>query len=315
MAAQGDLFLLDESLYLRCSPEPSDIHLDIFSDPLFAIPADPNFEILDAVLSDDQATSQLDGLSLEPVEELAPPVHLGSSLPRDFAPGNGCGSDMGGCIGVKDEKLLGGMAPTSVPRSNGFMQRSMSSQSLGQLSAQHQHRQVGLFRPQLSSVFELPHVFEMKGKPGLGGSSMRRVCSAGDIQRINRMQMSPSAQENQGVEDIGFRVRPYSAEERKERINRYRNKRTQRNFNKKIKYACRKTLADRRPRVRGRFAKNEETDEIPKNPNDEDDDEEVYGFEEEDGKRAMGHRRGPCLGGGAMLTAVPIGPNYQFFGF
>ena len=30
------------------------------------------------------------------------------------------------------------------------------------------------------------------------------------------------------------------------------------------KYACRKTLADNRPRIRGRFARNEETGETPK---------------------------------------------------
>jgi hypothetical protein len=31
-------------------------------------------------------------------------------------------------------------------------------------------------------------------------------------------------------------------------------------------YACRKTLADNRPRVRGRFARNDEPNEIPKAP-------------------------------------------------
>ena len=42
------------------------------------------------------------------------------------------------------------------------------------------------------------------------------------------------------------------------------------------KYACRKTLADNRPRIRGRFARNDETGEIPKaacSAIDEDDDE------------------------------------------
>ncbi|XP_008357963.1 zinc finger protein CO3-like [Malus domestica] len=56
----------------------------------------------------------------------------------------------------------------------------------------------------------------------------------------------------------------YSPEEKKERIERYRSKRNQRNFSKTIKYACRKTLADSRPRIRGRFARN---DEIEKSPN------------------------------------------------
>lgn len=99
-------------------------------------------------------------------------------------------------------------------------------------------------------------------------------------------------------EGSAFRVGRYSAEERKQRIHRYRSKRTQRNFNKTIKvslklssikvlfdfifgigtlhvtiynaknlplqYACRKTLADSRPRVRGRFARNDETEETNK---------------------------------------------------
>ncbi|KAF0933930.1 hypothetical protein E2562_020844 [Oryza meyeriana var. granulata] len=48
----------------------------------------------------------------------------------------------------------------------------------------------------------------------------------------------------------------YSAEDRRERIEKYRSKRNHRNFDKKITYACRKTLADSRPRVKGRFARN-----------------------------------------------------------
>ncbi|GFY81721.1 CCT motif family protein [Actinidia rufa] len=55
-----------------------------------------------------------------------------------------------------------------------------------------------------------------------------------------------------------FKVSKLSVQERKEKIHRYLKKRTLRNFTKKIKYACRKMLADSRPRVRGRFAKNDE---------------------------------------------------------
>ncbi|KAK7401646.1 hypothetical protein VNO78_13284 [Psophocarpus tetragonolobus] len=62
----------------------------------------------------------------------------------------------------------------------------------------------------------------------------------------------------QAVEEPNIKVGRYSEEERKERILRYLKKRNQRNFNKTIKYACRKTLADRRVRVRGRFARNNE---------------------------------------------------------
>ncbi|KAM0834150.1 hypothetical protein ACQ4PT_063816 [Festuca glaucescens] len=69
----------------------------------------------------------------------------------------------------------------------------------------------------------------------------RRVVSTGDVGAL-----SPAP---------AVAVR-YSTEERRERIEKYRSKRNQRNFQKKITYACRKTLADSRPRVKGRFARN-----------------------------------------------------------
>ncbi|KAM0916440.1 hypothetical protein ACQ4PT_010163 [Festuca glaucescens] len=78
---------------------------------------------------------------------------------------------------------------------------------------------------------------------------------------VNGCNGSPSTlppTEVSGLEDSTFKVVRLSAEQRKEKIDRYIKKRNERNFNKKIKYACRKTLADSRPRVRGRFAKNEE---------------------------------------------------------
>ncbi|KMT17230.1 hypothetical protein BVRB_2g039310 [Beta vulgaris subsp. vulgaris] len=66
------------------------------------------------------------------------------------------------------------------------------------------------------------------------------------------------ATESSGSENSSTKVRKYSAEEKKDRILRYLKKRNQRNFRKTIKYVCRKTLADRRVRIRGRFAKNQE---------------------------------------------------------
>lgn len=44
-------------------------------------------------------------------------------------------------------------------------------------------------------------------------------------------------------------------EERRLKILRYRQKRSKRVFDRGVTYQCRKTLADRRPRVRGRFAR------------------------------------------------------------
>ncbi|XP_074343358.1 uncharacterized protein LOC141682564 isoform X2 [Apium graveolens] len=69
---------------------------------------------------------------------------------------------------------------------------------------------------------------------------------------------NPMPSEITSLDDSTFKVGKLSVEERKEKIHRYMKKRNERNFSKKIKYACRKTLADSRPRVRGRFAKNDE---------------------------------------------------------
>lgn len=49
--------------------------------------------------------------------------------------------------------------------------------------------------------------------------------------------------------------RKYSRAERKLRIDRYLEKRKRRRFGKTVRYKCRKTFADSRPRVRGRFVK------------------------------------------------------------
>ncbi|XP_023511729.1 uncharacterized protein LOC111776500 [Cucurbita pepo subsp. pepo] len=68
------------------------------------------------------------------------------------------------------------------------------------------------------------------------------------------------------AEDSNMKVGRYSEEVRKQRILRYLKKRNQRNFTKTIKYACRKTLADRRIRVRGRFARNNEACDQEPNP-------------------------------------------------
>ncbi|KAL0875139.1 hypothetical protein Bca101_024844 [Brassica carinata] len=49
-----------------------------------------------------------------------------------------------------------------------------------------------------------------------------------------------------------------TSEDRREKLSRYRNEKSRRNFGHKIKYACRKALADNQPRIRGRFSKTEE---------------------------------------------------------
>ncbi|MED6182533.1 hypothetical protein PIB30_029287 [Stylosanthes scabra] len=97
---------------------------------------------------------------------------------------------------------------------------------------------------------------------------LRRVCSTGDLHgshggmmmHNNNESESPLSSESSMIIEGMSRASRYSPEEKKLRIQRYRTKRNQRNFNKKIKYVCRKTLADSRPRIRGRFARNDEID-------------------------------------------------------
>ncbi|QHO11026.1 hypothetical protein HN51_068881 [Arachis hypogaea] len=88
---------------------------------------------------------------------------------------------------------------------------------------------------------------------------IRRVFSAGDLQNMH-------ATETLQTDERYLKVGRYSPQERKEKISKYRAKRSQRKFNKTIKYACRKTLADNRVRIRGRFARNDDTSVIPKAP-------------------------------------------------
>ncbi|CAK9329227.1 unnamed protein product [Citrullus colocynthis] len=96
---------------------------------------------------------------------------------------------------------------------------------------------------------------------------MQGTFNPADLQVLNNenlqlaagaMNCTSLASDLSSLKDSTFKVGKLSMEERKEKIHRYMKKRNERNFSKKIKYACRKTLADSRPRVRGRFAKNDE---------------------------------------------------------
>ncbi|XP_010552403.1 PREDICTED: uncharacterized protein LOC104822755 isoform X2 [Tarenaya hassleriana] len=79
------------------------------------------------------------------------------------------------------------------------------------------------------------------------------------------------------TEETNTKIGRYSVEERKDRILRYLKKKNQRNFNKTIKYVCRKTLADRRVRIRGRFARNNEIcEQLSPSKNNTEKEEEIY---------------------------------------
>ncbi|XP_020239785.1 uncharacterized protein LOC109818663 [Cajanus cajan] len=85
---------------------------------------------------------------------------------------------------------------------------------------------------------------------------MRRAFSEGDIKTLS----NGNTNIGQSPRERTFLPSNCTSEERQEKLSRYRNKKTKRNFGRKIKYACRKALADSQPRIRGRFAKTEELD-------------------------------------------------------
>lgn len=150
------------------------------------------------------------------------------------------------------------------------MQRSLSSHALGQYSLMHG-------KPSLQFS-------ELQGwslRPSF--TPMRRVFSTGDIKSGQELAI-PYESNFPISEDKEFRIGQYTVEERKERIHRYRKKRTERNFNKKIKYACRKSLADNQPRFRGRFASKTRDGRRPSaNAHLEEEQEEVvYSIQEDD---------------------------------
>lgn len=58
------------------------------------------------------------------------------------------------------------------------------------------------------------------------------------------------------------RIGKLTKEERQLKILRYKQKRLERRFDHRVTYQCRKTLADTRPRVRGRFAKTGDKDAV-----------------------------------------------------
>ncbi|KAK6935417.1 CCT domain, partial [Dillenia turbinata] len=266
----SDLFIFDDSFYQHSTPVLND-NLPFFSES-FSTFSDPDFDIFqqfsdesqqslhqisNSLLSSSPPSAQLQNLSLQ--------TNTSTSGVVDFS-----------TVEVKTEEChlnFDSNNINSIPM-NGFnvessenveriIQRSFSSCSFDQKLS-------FLFPPRFGTLMDSPKIqtqFISSPENNFSIGNMRRVCSTGDLQMKTtqtRLSSSPLGTESSFIEEANFKVGRYSAEERKERIRRYRAKRTQRNFNKTIKYACRKTLADSRPRIRGRFARNDETGESPK---------------------------------------------------
>ncbi|PKA61198.1 Zinc finger protein CONSTANS-LIKE 5 [Apostasia shenzhenica] len=99
---------------------------------------------------------------------------------------------------------------------------------------------------------------EFQGLDFEAAYGMRRAFSEGDIQKLGNFNAKSGRTSSvrhsiEMLEAMG----KMKSEERKQKISRYMKKKMNRNFGRKIKYACRKALADSQPRVRGRFARSE----------------------------------------------------------
>ncbi|KAJ6801542.1 uncharacterized protein M6B38_198270 [Iris pallida] len=104
-----------------------------------------------------------------------------------------------------------------------------------------------------------PNFLDFHGMDFETAFGLRRAYSEGDIQALgitNRNLANTSSVHASFERQLT--ISELKTEERRQKLSRYRKKKTKRNFGRKIKYACRKALADSQPRVRGRFAKTEE---------------------------------------------------------
>ncbi|GAA0180417.1 hypothetical protein Leryth_009542 [Lithospermum erythrorhizon] len=207
--------------------------------------------------NDDLITYSMEYADQFPFSE-AVPVLTSSTLPPMIIPGSDyCSNSMlamkpelGYCSSACSSYGSPSSMTSYVAENMSFLQRSTSSLSIQRSSDSFYH-------PLLSS----PTAYNTESD----SNSVRKVFSTGDlqhgtnmVQRRNHRSESPLSNEASVMECMNKSACRYSPEEKKEKIEKYRNKRNLRNFNKKIKYECRKTLADSRPRIRGRFARNDE---------------------------------------------------------
>ncbi|KAG2310480.1 hypothetical protein Bca52824_022037 [Brassica carinata] len=119
------------------------------------------------------------------------------------------------------------------------MQKSVSYENLSSMDWSHAQQEAVV-------VQNFPDFSQLDFGSDYG---MRRAFSEGDIQKLGTGNVQSP---------LDRIILSCTSEDRREKLSRYRNKKSRRNFGRKIKYACRKTLADNQPRIRGRFAKTEE---------------------------------------------------------
>ncbi|KAF7828244.1 zinc finger protein HD1 [Senna tora] len=233
-----------------------------------------------------------------PLDPFSPPLFSFDSNPpsleSEIGDLNFCGLD--GFKAVKSEDSQMGVVDYNNGATAMQLQRSYSSRSF-------EAKPASFFQPHYDSLMDPSHFqthpLASPENRFLATGQIRRVCSTGDLQKEGLL-----------LEEANFKVGRYSAEERREKISKYRAKRSQRNFNKTIKYACRKTLADNRPRIRGRFARNDESCDNPKASSScsaRDEDEEDFWFEGLHEEQEDITMRASAYGGGAQFQCYGFG--------
>ena len=129
------------------------------------------------------------------------------------------------------------------------------------------HPQNGAERINSRSSTFVPTVSTNKN---IGTSNNRRMPSMISITRCSDMILSPDAMSGSSsvlqidqmeLLNKGGRIGLYLPNARKERIAKFHSKRKMRIWRKRIKYDCRKKLADSRPRIKGRFVKRSDVDD------------------------------------------------------
>ncbi|KAK4752201.1 hypothetical protein SAY87_020999 [Trapa incisa] len=247
-----------------------------FSDILLQdIPIDRISAIADygLIIPSSPQSHQLDDLSLSQVAPVSLdfPGFCFTGVPQEGATkGYGCpvGYDQTAFVGPHRYGGHEGGISSHIAQ---YMQGTYSSVSF------YERPETGLYQPQFDALIEPPQNCFPGGaqmRRAAGGAQMRRVAGGAQMRRVACLaQMRRVC--SYGYRDLKvFSISPlmvmkrssvdrYSAAERKERILKYRAKRSQRNFTKTIKYACRKVLADSRPRIRGRFARNDQVVQKP----------------------------------------------------
>ncbi|KAM7525783.1 hypothetical protein LguiA_015685 [Lonicera macranthoides] len=271
----SDLSVFDDSFFT--DPFPCNFNIDSPTDILHAI-HNYNNNINHPTL---ESLTPVDEIETNPLHQISPAILFSSSPPSSqlenlsFSQTTHLENSPSGYVdsndlGVKQEEFQfpfqsnsdfqGNCVPYSYGGAESTMKmehRSYSSHSFDGINPSF------MYQPQFSTPMESPNFDTfVSSSPGnsLFTGQLRKACSTGDLHKMS----SPLGTESSFMEETNSKVAPYNAQQRKQRIHRYREKRNHRNFNKTIKYACRKTLADNRARIRGRFARNDETTaEIP----------------------------------------------------